>query len=106
MAHPLQTLLSKGFECYNQEIAKEDAMGTLIKTLIVTLAWVAPALASSGNEGKGSAFLLVLFLGFAALIIVFQFIPGLVLFFTMLKGLFTAVPKKASATFPKEPGKK
>jgi len=81
-------------------------MGTLIKTLIVTLAWVAPALASGGNEGKGSSFLLVLFLGFAALIIVFQFIPGLVLFFTMLKGLFTAAPKKATATFPEEPGNK
>ena len=81
-------------------------MGTLIKTLIVTLAWVAPALASGGNEGNGSAFLLVLFLGFAALIIVFQFIPGLVLFFTMLKGLFTAAPKKATATFPEEPGNK
>jgi hypothetical protein len=81
-------------------------MGTLIKTLIVTLAWVTPALASGGNEGRGSSFLLVLFLGFAALIIVFQFIPGLVLFFTMLKGLFTAAPKKASATFPEEPGNK
>ena len=100
------TLISKSTEYYNQEIAKEDVMGTLIRTLIVTLAWVAPALASNGNEGKGISFLLVLFLGFAALIIVFQFIPGLVLFFTMLKGIFTAVPKKASATIPEEPGKK
>ena len=31
-------------------------MGTLIRTLIVTLAWVAPALASNGNEGKGISF--------------------------------------------------
>jgi hypothetical protein len=98
--------MSKSTAYYNQEIAKEDVMGTLIRTLIVTLAWVAPALASNGNEGKGISFLLVLFLGFAALIIVFQFIPGLVLFFTMLKGIFTAVPKKASATIPEEPGKK
>jgi len=81
-------------------------MGTLIKALIVTLALVAPALASNGSEGKGSTILLILFLGFAALIVVFQFIPGLVLFFTMLKGIFTAAPKKASATFPEEPGKK
>ncbi len=69
-------------------------MGTLIRTVMVTLGWVAPALAASGQDTNGSAFLVILFLGFAALIVVFQFIPGLVLFFTMVKGLFTAAPKK------------
>jgi len=47
---------------------------------------------------NGSSFLLILFLGFAALIILFQFIPGMVLFATMLKGLFTPAPKKAAET--------
>jgi hypothetical protein len=70
-------------------------MGTMFGTLIITLALVTPALASNGNEVRGSSILLILFLGFGALIVVFQFIPGMVLFFSMLKGLFTAAPKKA-----------
>lgn len=72
-------------------------MRTVIRTLIVTLGWVAPALAANGHEEKGSALLLILFLGFAALIVVFQFIPGLVLFFSMMKGIFTSAPRKATA---------
>jgi hypothetical protein len=72
-------------------------MGTMFRTLIVTLGLVTPALAANGNEVRGSSVLLILFLGFAALIIVFQFIPGMVLLFSMLKGLFTAAPKKAPA---------
>jgi hypothetical protein len=77
-------------------------MRTLIRTILVTLAWVAPALATDGSVAKGSSILLILFLGFAALIIVFQFIPGLVLFFSMLKGLFTAAPKKTAVTNEKK----
>ena len=73
-------------------------MRTLMGTLIVTLASVAPALAADGTIVKGSSILLILFLGFAALIIVFQFIPGLVLFATMLKSLFSRAPKKATET--------
>jgi hypothetical protein len=77
-------------------------MRTLITTILVTLGWVAPALAAEGGATKGSSLLLILFLGFAALIIVFQFIPGLVLFFSMLKGIFTAAPKKATVTHDKK----
>jgi hypothetical protein len=77
-------------------------MRTLIRSILVTLAWASPALAAKAGVEKGSSLLLILFLGFAALIIVFQFIPGLVLFFSMLKGIFTAVPKKASATHEKK----
>ena len=69
-------------------------MKTLLTTLAVTLAGVTPALAANANAAKGSSILLILFLGFGALIVVFQFVPGLVLFATMLKGLFTAAPKK------------
>ena len=75
-------------------------MKALFTTLAVTLASVTPALAANANEVKGSSILLFLFLGFGALIVVFQFIPGLVLFATMLKGLFTAAPKKAIAGGP------
>ncbi len=69
-------------------------MKTLMRAITITLASVAPVLAAEGHGGKGTGILLVLFLGFAALIIVFQFIPGLVLFASMLKGLFTSAPKK------------
>jgi hypothetical protein len=80
-------------------------MGTLMRTAIVTLASVAPALAADGREVKGSSFLIILFLGFAALIIVFQFIPGLVLFVTMLKSLFTRGSKKDTETLSEKAGK-
>lgn len=73
-------------------------MRTLIYTILATVGWVAPALAAGENVAKGSSVLLILFLGFFALIVVFQFIPGLVLFFSMLKGIFTAAPKKETAT--------
>jgi len=73
-------------------------MGTLMRTVIVILASATTALAADGSVVKGSAFLIILFLGFAALIIVFQFIPGLVLFATMLKSLFSRAPKKATET--------
>jgi hypothetical protein len=78
----------------------EDAMKALLTTLAITLASVTPALAANANAAKGSSILLLLFLGFGALIVVFQFIPGLVLFATMLKGLFMAAPKNASAVGP------
>ena len=81
-------------------------MGTFMRTVIVILASVTTALAANGSEMKGSTFLLIFFLGFAALIIVFQFIPGLVLFVTMLKGLFTRAPKKAAETLSEKPGGK
>jgi hypothetical protein len=81
-------------------------MRTLVRALILTLTSVAPAFAADGSVVKGSTFLLILFLGFAALIIVFQFIPGLVLFTTLLKSLFTRVPKKATETVSVKPGRK
>jgi len=81
-------------------------MRTLMRTVIVTLASVAPALAANGSEVKGISILLILFLGFAALIIVFQFIPGLVLFVSMLKGLFTQSQKKSEETLSGKQGGK
>jgi hypothetical protein len=81
-------------------------MGTVMRTVIAILASVTKAFAADGSVVKGSTFLLILFLGFAALIIVFQFIPGLVLFVTMLKGLFTRAPKKATETLSEKPGGK
>jgi len=76
-------------------------MKTLLRTLTATLAWVVPALAANGSEAEGSGLLIILFLGFGALIVVFQLVPGLVLFVTMVKELFTPAPKKAAATAAK-----
>jgi hypothetical protein len=82
-------------------------MGTLMRTVIVIiLASATTAHAADGSVVKGSAFLIILFLGFAALIIVFQFIPGLVLFATMLKSLFSRAPKKATETLSDKSGGK
>lgn len=78
-------------------------MKTLLRTVTVMLAWVAPALAAAGGETEGNGFLLYLFLGFGALIIVFQFTPGLLLFVTIVKELFARAPKKAVATGTDEP---
>ena len=73
-------------------------MRSLIMAISVTLGWIAPALAVESRVAKGSSFLLILFLGFFALIVVFQFIPGLVLLFSMLKGLFSQALKKGRTT--------
>jgi len=59
---------------------------------------VTPALASSGQESVGTSLLVLLFLGFGALIVVCQLIPSLVLFCSMLKGLFNSAAKN---TMPK-----
>lgn len=53
--------------------------------------------ASGGAEGEGSSLLLALFLGFGALIIVFQFCPGGSLFCSMIRGLFTSASKESAA---------
>ncbi len=52
------------------------------------------AVASTGADSEGSSFLLWLFLGFGALIIVFQSVPGLLLLFSMIKGVFSPAEKK------------
>jgi hypothetical protein len=56
------------------------------------------ALASSGQETVGSSLLVLLFLGFGALIVACQLIPSIVLFCSMLKGLFDSAAK---STIPK-----
>jgi hypothetical protein len=75
-------------------------MKALFTTLAITLACVTPALAATAAAAKGSSILVMLFLGFGALVVIFQFIPGMVLFASMLRGLFTAAPKKAPAGGP------
>ena len=57
-----------------------------------------PALASGDMETAGTSLLVLLFLGFGALIIACQLVPSLMLFCSMLKGLFSTA---ANDTLPK-----
>lgn len=69
---------------------------TVKNTLLVFIGSVSTAFAANGVEKGENSLLLFLFLGFGALIIVFQAIPGILLFFSMLKGLFMSAPKETA----------
>jgi len=71
-------------------------MGTVMRTLTVMLALATPALAGDGGAANGSSLLVIIFLGFGALIVVFQFIPALILFYAGLRGLFAPQSKNAT----------
>jgi hypothetical protein len=71
-------------------------MRTFIRTIIATLACAMPALAAGRVEEEGSI-MMVLFLGFGALIIVSQLFPGVMLFTVMFKEIFTGSRKKTAA---------
>jgi hypothetical protein len=72
-------------------------MKSLKKSILGAFFFAAPAaFAASGSDSEGSSFLLWFFLGFGALIIVFQSIPGLILLFSMIKGVFSPADKKAT----------
>ncbi len=58
-----------------------------LQTLVTLFGFSSVADAADAGSGGGS-FLLTLFVGFFALIIVFQLVPALILFFGLLKGLF------------------
>ena len=47
------------------------------------------ALAAPAAEGQGGSLLLTLFIGFFALIVVFQLVPAVLLFVGIIKGLFS-----------------
>ena len=65
-------------------------MKIMMKILAAIVVGATPALASSDPETMGGSLLVLLFLGFGALIVVFQLIPSLLLFGSMLKGLFVS----------------
>jgi len=65
-------------------------------TVLLTMAMTATnALATSGGETVELNFMTVLFMGFGALIIVFQLIPGVILFAGMIKGALSPADKKS-----------
>jgi len=76
-----------------------------LKTAILTaiMLTATPVLASSDMETGGTSLLVLLFLGFGALIIACQLVPSLMLFCSMLKGLFSTtvhetMPKTGAKT--------
>ncbi len=63
------------------------------------------ALAGEGVETNEISMLVVIFLGFGALIIVCQLIPGLVLFCSMIRGLFSKSVKASVPVINDDAGK-
>ncbi len=70
------------------------ALYALLLTIVMT---ATNALATSGGEPAELSFMTVLFMGFGALIIVFQLVPGVILFVGMLKGLLSPADKKSES---------
>lgn len=70
---------------------------TLLNSLIALFAFSSTAFAA-GSTGAGEGGLLVaLFLGFFALIVVFQLVPAALMMFGMLRGLFGRDRKEVSS---------
>jgi uncharacterized membrane protein YhdT len=82
-----------------REARRERAMRTASATLlslIITASW---ALAAGGEaKGEGLSMFGSLFIAFAILIVLFQFVPGIMLLLGMLKGIFSASEKKPNET--------
>lgn len=64
------------------------------KSLALILCSASSAFAASGAENDGTGLFFWLFIGFAAMIIAFQFLPGIMMFFGMAKGLFSSAGKE------------
>jgi len=72
-------------------------MRVLISTIAALLVTVTQVLASGGGNAEPLSYLAILFMGFGALILVFQIFPAAVLFIGMVKGLLAPAVKKDAA---------
>ena len=108
LARPLQKLnvtpekVSPGELTRQDDVIKEEAMKFTTAILTAIMFTATPVLASSEAQTTGISLLVLLFLGFGALIVACQLVPSLMLFCSMLKGLFRSA---AHDTMPK-PGAK
>ena len=66
------------------------------KAIALILCSASTAFAASGAENDGTGLFFWLFVGFAALIIAFQFLPGIMMFLGMAKGLASSESKEAA----------
>ncbi len=72
-------------------------MKVLIAMVLSLLITVTQALASGGGEGRAELSLLtMLFMGFGALIIVFQLVPAVILLGGMIRGLVSPAEKETA----------
>lgn len=72
-------------------------MRVLISTIAALLVTVSQVMASGGGNGEPLSILMILFMGFGALVLVFQIFPAVVLFVGMIKGLMAPATKKEEA---------
>jgi len=72
-------------------------MRVLISTIAALLVTVSQVMASGGGSTEPVSILMILFMGFGALILVFQLFPAIVLFVGMIKGIMAPAVKKDEA---------
>lgn len=70
---------------------------TLTNTAGMLFMITGSAFAGTGAQGDDNGWLWMVFLGFGALILLFQFVPSLILFGSMLKALFSSTTKESIA---------
>ena len=73
-------------------------MRVLISTIAALTASVSQALASGGGDAEPLSFLTILFIGFGALVLVFQLFPAVVLLAGMIKGVLAPAAPGGKAT--------
>ena len=74
-------------------------MKTTLRNSLIALVAFAPAAHAAENAGAGEGSLLLsLFIGFFALIIVFQLVPATLMLIGMLRGIFGRDQKKVETT--------
>jgi hypothetical protein len=71
------------------EVVMKDIVRNIMMALTCVAFAVSPVIAAAAPAKEGGSLLLTLFIGFFALIVVFQLVPACLLFVGILKGLFT-----------------
>jgi hypothetical protein len=67
----------------------EDIMKTTLRNTLIALITFSSSAFAAGNAGAGEGSLLLsLFIGFFALVVVFQLVPATIMLIGMLRGLF------------------
>jgi hypothetical protein len=79
-------------------------MKEIIRGAMLVLIGTAAVAHAGDLQGEGSGLLVTLFLGFGAVILVFQLVPGMLLLGSMIKGLFSL--NRPAAASADEPGRK
>ncbi len=72
-------------------------MRVLISTIAALLVTVTQVFASGGSTAEPLSFLMIIFMGFGALILVFQLFPAAVLLVGIIKGILAPAVKKDEA---------